>query len=202
MGNATNKTSDNSVPPHILNLHNAARVHDVRGLKNAIAQFLVHETSTRPPVRLFFFRPTIERISHQIQSQPIEEAIDSADNTGKTALHLACMSRDNTEGRRLRTVVELIRLGASLNRKDYRGFTALHHAATTGDRALIEALLSKGAKAERDIFGLQPVDVCSLLTTLLVSIHLKFRTHKRYFRSVRIISLSDINSRHRIVDIK
>ena len=87
------------------------------------------------------------------------------------------MSRDNTEGRRLRTVVELIRLGASLNRKDYRGFTALHHAATTGDRALIEALLSKGAKAERDIFGLQPVDVCSLLTTLLVSIHLKFRTH-------------------------
>ena len=39
MGNATNKTPDSSVPPHILNLHNAARVHDVRGLKNAIAQF-------------------------------------------------------------------------------------------------------------------------------------------------------------------
>jgi hypothetical protein len=79
--------------------------------------------------------------------------------TGKTALHLACMSRDKTEGKRLRTVVELVRLGASLSRKDFRGFTALHHAATTGDRALIEALVSKGAKAERDIFGLQPVDI-------------------------------------------
>ena len=35
----------------------------------------------------------------------------------------------------------------------------MHHAATTGDRALIEALISRGAEAERDIFGLQPVDV-------------------------------------------
>ena len=70
MGNATNKTSDNSVPPHILNLHNAARVHDVRGLKNAIAQFLVHETSTRPPVRLFFFaRPSKESHTKYNHSQ-------------------------------------------------------------------------------------------------------------------------------------
>ena len=59
----------------------------------------------------------------------------------------------------MKTVIELIKLGACLNRKDFRGFTALHHAATTGDRALIEALISRGAEAERDIFGLQPVDV-------------------------------------------
>ena len=59
----------------------------------------------------------------------------------------------------MKTVIELIKLGACPNRKDFRGFTALHHAATTGDRVLIEALISRGAEAERDIFGLQPVDV-------------------------------------------
>ena len=54
MGNSNATESTKSrVPPHILNLHDAAKRHDVYGLKSALAQFLVHQTTTsvRPPVR-------------------------------------------------------------------------------------------------------------------------------------------------------
>ena len=36
-------------------------------------------------------------------------------------------------------------LGADVNARDHNGYTPLHHAASRGDNALIQYLLSKGA---------------------------------------------------------
>lgn len=53
----------------------------------------------------------------------------------------------------------LIGLGADVNQKDYRGFTALHYACLYRNNNLICALLAAGAlTTEKNIFGKYPLD--------------------------------------------
>jgi uncharacterized protein len=64
---------------------------------------------------------------------------DAVDDSGRTALHLAC------EKGQEQIVRLLLQKGAQLDLKDDSGMTALHLAATSGSEGTILALLEQSA---------------------------------------------------------
>eukprot|EP00941_MAST-03F_sp_MAST-3F-sp1_P005937 g5937.t1 len=88
------------------------------------------------------------------------DSIDQNDCEGRTPLLVAAGAKGVNQKNRLKICLDLIARGANPKHTDYRGFTVLHHACTTGDMKLIDALLSqKGVEPTIDRFALSPADV-------------------------------------------
>jgi ankyrin repeat protein len=77
--------------------------------------------------------------------------IDKRDGSGKTWLHKACASNDKG------AFDWLLEQGANVNIPDNAGRTALHEAAKSGNAYMIQRLLDKGALHHAQTTGDKPI---------------------------------------------